>query len=406
MAESYPVDFYSELSPYHLKVDTTEQILFKRYRDKVEKCHDTELRKENIRLYREGCPTKYIRWHFTDSRAFSDEKFNTIEAYIFSPFYYYFFSQQATLKLYSNILPFTGMYYDTKDENLIYWGHIFIMNFYSTLMNSLDKSDEDLLVDLIHLFFEFIESHGRQSVLYKQMIQNHQIDWGDCLKSSIESSSNKISFKYIINEIRKINKNYPEVFLNIYNRMDVSEEHLLIDDLDIETKRSVDIQWNLFSHLIPLPEGWRKIKKGGIVFYFDDVSKEYKLDPPSIPKDKIPYYKDALLYLSVLFSFFSNSLLDMYFISRMVKKPKNGMSSSLTVAYFGDNHCKKISEILKRKFDYIEVYSENNSSILNASKNLRCIEIEETLFLESAIKTRNSYIENFNEKNEELYLHL
>lgn len=79
IAQSYPVDFFTEFNPTIGHHDNN--ILFGLFLNKVRKCHYTHLRKENPKAYRLTCPTKNIRWHYSDSRFF----LHTIEGYMIQP---------------------------------------------------------------------------------------------------------------------------------------------------------------------------------------------------------------------------------------------------------------------------------------------------------------------------------
>jgi hypothetical protein len=85
LAEEHPIDFYTESDPakiytYPSENQSYQNVLFKRFlRNTVLPCHDTALRSTN--KYYNKCPTKYIRWHYTDIRNFS----SSIEGYMYAP---------------------------------------------------------------------------------------------------------------------------------------------------------------------------------------------------------------------------------------------------------------------------------------------------------------------------------
>lgn len=381
LGKDYPVDFFTEYSYDHNKLRSNE-ILFGKFEDKVSKCHDVKLRKENSELYERECPTKYIRWHYADTRFFS----NSIEGYMFEPIFN-FFSQYKLIETQRNISSVSSRIYKFKtvDKKLRKDGHIFILNFYKTLINNLDSKYDDIIDKLVVLFFEFINSYGRKSALYKQMIMNTDLKWDQILKV-VFNTNVRSSYEGYINYLKMVKKGGREdVFDVIFEKMNVSEEEL-------ES-----------ANLPPLPRLVEpRVDANGKVYYVDFVNKTTSWERPMIPDENIVknlnVYKHVLRTLYLIYMDFGTNLVDLYFISRMLKKPSNGINAPLVISYFGVYHTNNIADILEIIFSYdrIDIDSDETKE--------RCITINKSINLIDDVKDRIKTIENFEINNKKLYL--
>jgi hypothetical protein len=81
LAEMYPIDFYTEISreSEETAVVNPTNVLFHRFlRETTLACHEKGLRSK--KEYEEKCPTRFIRWHYSDPRSMK----NTIESSAFA----------------------------------------------------------------------------------------------------------------------------------------------------------------------------------------------------------------------------------------------------------------------------------------------------------------------------------
>jgi hypothetical protein len=98
-------------------------------------------------------------------------------------------------------------------------------------------------------------------------------------------------------------------------------------------------------------------------------------------------YKETLLSILNLWITYTACILDMYFLGRMFKSPKNNINSYLTLGFFGFNHTRAISSYLTEyKMWYDVKYSSNESD--------RCIrmnkEVDANFDIEAYLKWRSS----------------
>jgi len=113
------------------------------------------------------------------------------------------------------------------------------------------------------------------------------------------------------------------------------------------------------------------------------------------------YQISYLVLLNISYRF-----LDIYTISRIFKKPKGGIRSSLSFGFFGDMHARNISKQI-RSMGYDIVYSKDRDpdSLKNsdndeyAVKNkFRCITIEKDINLTEDLRLHNEAIDSKNVK--------
>ena len=74
---------------------------------------------------------------------------------------------------------------------------------------------------------------------------------------------------------------------------------------------------------------------------------------------------------------------DIYFLSRMLKKPTNGISPSLVFGYFGASHCKSITSVLKLFLGYLIEYNYDDDN------EDRCIFFDKQIDLTNEVHLHN-----------------
>jgi hypothetical protein len=79
------------------------------------------------------------------------------------------------------------------------------------------------------------------------------------------------------------------------------------------------------------------------------------------------YYLHTLLF---------SPLLDIYFLSRNFKISKHIIKPALVIGYFGDWHCKNISQLLKKYMNYQNFYTERKNSSLKQCIDFNDVYIE------------------------------
>jgi len=336
IADITPIDFFVETSPYeNIKnpmIISPLKILKKEYKD----CFDLKLR--DTSKY-ELCPTKNIRWHYSDIRLYK----NKIEGHIFSYFLYFRI-------LYDNIKKGSiGINsYEFEQTQLDNDLHSFMPkpnNSNYILEKHLNLSTKGFVLELFNLFIEdptnsdkmtilisnIINTVQINSLLYKQMNYSspkHKLFWESIIKFSIYSD------KIFLRDLEKLEiGEYKELLINIKNEL-------------IEGKYSIIIR----------PENNLK-------------------------------YTIILGILKDIFERFTAKLLDLYFLSRLFKNPEDNINSTLSICYFGNEHIKIIYEILKN-IGYNTDFDKKLSKIDN--KVNRCIAIDKLIDLENDVTTHSS----------------
>jgi hypothetical protein len=79
----------------------------------------------------------------------------------------------------------------------------------------------------------------------------------------------------------------------------------------------------------------------------------------------------------------ATSMMDIYTITRMLKKPENGVPGFCSMFYAGDMHVENIIDILKKYFGYTVIGQSMN-------ENTRCQNVSDIDF--NLVKVKNEYV--------------
>jgi hypothetical protein len=113
----------------------------------------------------------------------------------------------------------------------------------------------------------------------------------------------------------------------------------------------------------------------------DDFLKERKEIMEKV--SKYDFFDENLINLQHMYSLTtSSSMMDIYTITRMLKKPENGIPGFCSMFYAGDLHVKNIINILIRYFGYSIVGQSMN-------ENLRCQDVSNIDF--NLFKVKQEY---------------
>lgn len=124
-----------------------------------------------------------------------------------------------------------------------------------------------------------------------------------------------------------------------------------------------------------------------LLFPTFDKFKEFVDNPSHMEKNKET--KDGIL--SNISKFVRMSLMDFYFICRVLKSPKGGIPPALAIAYFGDAHIKGINHIFSNLFKYDTLFSQD----YNPDIPSRCININKSIEMSDLIKDSHKRLKTF-----------
>ena len=97
-------------------------------------------------------------------------------------------------------------------------------------------------------------------------------------------------------------------------------------------------------------------------------------------EEKSLTYYDIIKLLSM-----NTTLLDLYYLTRMFKKPTNDYNPLLSIGYFGRTHSQDINHFLLNIINlYENVYTESN---IIDEKQFRCLDIKEHINLDEILDT-------------------
>ena len=394
LASEYPIDFFTESSDSSTEILEGQGILFDYFLRKVVcPCHKTELKEKNIKKYLKSCPTKNIRWHYTDTRFF----YNKLEGFIFTPQLDYlnkvmfdikngrpiepnYFGKVVRGSSYEEIFHITQSYFEdikNKTNNaktLLELGQNFTYELLSKLFDLLKKTPgieyiiKQLSKFFVKSYFTYINTVKRNSALYKQLHSQNEDFNNDVSNGLINALSQDYGF---INSIKSLFNfaspygEYPENILyieDIINMMNFKGDYS-----SIRLYNSVDKIPGI--HHSTMIEGWKKIL----------------------------YYTSSDILNNILLHI-GSVILDIYFVSRMLKQPLNNLNSSLSLCYFGNAHLTNSVYILTKVFNYKVIYSNDNMNYFSDKDNVkRCIEIEQFIDIPSDLK-EHELLSNYQSK--------
>lgn len=95
-------------------------------------------------------------------------------------------------------------------------------------------------------------------------------------------------------------------------------------------------------------------------------------------------YKMLIKGILILWVKFTACLLDLYFLARMLKTPKDNINSYLTVAFFGTAHCDSIANYLT---DNLRMYELKYST----EEGERCVRVNEHINFNEDLKVYNKW---------------
>lgn len=309
-------------------------------RERILGCYSKELKIKQSKEYKKLCPTQKIRWHSVDIR-FTERK--TWEYFIGSElpelfnFFEPTFDKDKDKDTWSNELK------ENLDSILYKVGtadNIIKLNF---LSDSLDLFTDD------NYYNKFI-ANKKHSLICKQIskmknisIQNQWYDW---IKKffSYKKNTNEVKIdKTIIESWNKFIN-----FLIYYSQLTHPSEQIGYINSVYEESFTTEGRFNFMP------------------FYTED-------------KKSITYYD-----INTLISM-NTTLLDLYYLTRMFKKPTNDYNPLLSIGYFGMKHSKDINHFLLNITGlYENVYTESN----NIDKGqFRCLYIKEHVNLDEILNT-------------------
>ena len=378
LALTYPIDFFTESSEYFIESELSGQgILFDKFlAETVLPCHKANMRKRDVGSYLKNCPTKNIRWHYTDSRHF----YHKFEGFLISSNITYLSNIISDFKNKKEISPKINIdnidFVDLSDN----FTYEFLNKFVSLIkINSdIDYITDQLALKFGELYIDTINSIKKDSSLYKELssegldsdvLHIYKLKIFNSIVHSLKSDVYKKAVENIVNFVNR-NEKYIVYFEDLIKLMSgkISKKYYpnirLYNPLD-------ESRWE---------ERWDNTNRK---LYYADLTNESTTWERPVKKYAGPVYSSIIselentIYtitanlLKLFLTSTSAVLLDIYFITRLFKNPVGNLNSSLSLCYFGDNHITNVVRILKDIFNYEEVFAKGS--------NLRCINIDKDL---------------------------
>lgn len=402
LAAEYPVDFYTEYSKDHEEygkkyIYTNEshlavnQVLFKRFlRDTVKDCHRKELR--NQPNYADRCPTKAIRWHYSDVRFMT----HSFEYALCNPYVIEYNRGEITgfvewaaeqdghfsrfVRPFQSLL--AGMrlaMYETHDKGLYPEQQQVITELRVTLVKAMledtNQSGSSVIMKWANIFRAFTRAGWQQplqdkypSVVLKQIRKmDPSLTRGTVIefltKSFAYGTSESVQGENVFNNLENsVTGMLPSVRAYL--------EGLFTKEIDVLRQENA---------------GWNRDT--------GETTADYPIDPllievanelgsetfNAIWKGIHGIYK----YIDEIRTYFH----DIYALLRMMKPPQESSTPYLAFGFFGAYHTYRIMSILKylsvpsisNYFDYEVIYSMDMLSKKKISK--RCITIDRPITL-------------------------
>ncbi len=378
IGRTYPVDYYTEMADLidvHSIMDTPHDSIFTRFFDNTVKgCHKKELRKNAT--YREVCPTRFIRWHYGDSRRM-----------------YHFI--ESTLIVYHKLLD-SGLIQilDTNPHNPYYGINSVrggLLKYFISNMKQHIKSDSD-----IRLIIQCNEQIMRQvlSILFSRTIDRSN------LSAYIHNALKEFSTNIV--DILIQNKKVSGIYKQL-QKMNIKELHdpaYLSSIFHMVYMESPDLLGHIQAVLTTLsPDYLAQLEPiiTHILFSYDSMSKEV------IDILVNPIYAQQMRHFLATFDNIILSLsapfLDMYSILRAIKNPTNNIPSVLSVMFMGGSHLRNISNILSRPpFHYNIEYEYGTMNY-----TYRCAHITSKIPLIQYINEHAEIIKNHDKNHFKIY---
>ena len=336
----FPIDFYVEQvhEPNIGDIDIEDKNVYIKSRDTTgymaKFLHDYNIcyskSKRGTREY-DKCPTKNIRWHFTDTRFIINKNVDDIKLLRGIEVFFH-----DIIKPFFSIESLSISSTKDKCDDIVKHNRKELMMAFSLFFSGPDFVKHNMSEDSNFLFIKQIKKQTLPAL--------RDINWWH----SLVIEKNKKAFKnykdltWMTDEIYyKVVAYYVDVFKLILNK-EITPSNFEIRRLDLINSMK---EW-----------GADITKVGGFISVID------------------------------IYSFnFGALLVDFYILSRMFKKPNDGNPSYLSMIYIGDAHAKNIKETLIENFNY-ELVGEGRN------EGKRCINVDNINF--NLLKAKLEYILN------------
>ena len=330
----HPIDFYTESFKKDTGTGFKDGYMEELTTKYMTVCSNHKLKTTQPNVYSTKCPTKNIRWQGGDVRQALNE---TPESF-FNSLYPY-------IKYFNKRL---GQNMSVKLKNKISEFHKFlgVHNF-----TSVD--------DLKNLFFPFNIKNSETLSSFKR---DKNISMYDTFENLI----------------------YTKFTSNIFNFLEQRRNSLIIKQIGKQT-------YPKFKNI----EFWKDLYKKSLKYDLKYFSKDFTTISRTIEQlfnilqnspDKV-YDDFTLTRINLLIIMFESSFVNIYTLARILKKPTDGIRSSMSICYLGQAHIINMVQLLKDKdIGYDVVYG-------NSDEEIRCQTYREPLYLTKDLKEHNDRID-------------
>jgi hypothetical protein len=339
----HPVDFYIEGADFSdftksekfngVEYTYTNESMIPKIREKIQTCYFKEFR--NTQTYKKECPTKHIRWHYSDGRFIhkSYESVIVIFLRIFGA------EGNKTFKEIIEKLYNTSNGYAYTKEDVVFY-----LKLTATIFEN-PFNFVNIVFDLNNPYFVNFSSIYKQIRKMQAPYNNFGV-WKDWFQTYYEDR--------LFNLEKTFNYTYEYYGDKKINSSKINKEEL-------RRLHFLKVSNFIKKRIIPLVEQNQ----------IDEADSFITTELQLINKLNVRMLVLFRLYLPEFF-------LDMYFITRIFKQPENATSSFLTLGYFGIDHCENISYFLTNICKLFQIVFEEQNEI--DLKINQCLDLQHLTF--------------------------
>lgn len=305
LAREMPVDFFTETNWNHTPFNNTRQTLFHHFVKATQKCYDVQRRS----IASDPCPTQFVRWHHVDTRLMMGGPYVEWHLTRVMSFFKQMYEKSES-EPYDFIYPSYVMADFGDIPSTAEWTAIETA-FATELIQRLftpQQTKEQVTVGVVDLIFSHLRSHNslirkevdRQDVLSLDVFQAQM---ANILFTSAPFTKAVEQIVQFLSLDPALMFSFRDIFLGI-------------------------LQSKQFFYRVP-----HELRTA---FLTENI-------------DLINYVIELIYHILIIAT---APLLDIYAVTRMVKKPKGSDRGVLQVGYYGARHCEGISQLLVSLLQY------------------------------------------------------
>jgi len=365
-----PIDFYTETFLAGTDAENQDDYLGQLISKEMITCYHRTLHGSEYNK----CPTKNIRWQATDARVAGDSFGNLNDDGDDNDDYYYYSINKTIEELLDEEIN-GKKFIDTVSKK--FRDNVYIEFQISALLEKLTKIFK-------YLFNNDIDIDNKKEVTvlmdrFNNLLRKSQFktidNFMDLLKTLYNEETNSIDFNAFSETLFSMMTADNSL---IYKQI-MKQEYPPFKDIKYWSNVYAQALKNKFTDDYKFAENELYYLLEAIEYiddYINDEEDDYTLN--------INERYDTIRKLERVIG---SPFVDIYTITRILKKPVGGKRSSLSFGYFGHNHVKNMVNILLSTGKYTLVHS-----VSNKEDKLRCLEFDFSLDLDAELKEHNELI--------------